>query len=210
MTDLELLFKNNASWVSNKMAKDANYFTKIAKGQSPKYLYIGCSDSRIPVEQVLGLEPGEMFVHRNIANQFVHTDFNALSALQFAVEYLGVEHIIVCGHYNCGGIATAMETKQYGMIDNWLRHIKDIIAHEKHTLEKIADKKERYDRVVELNVLQQVLNICHTQIVQNAWLTGQSLSVHGLVFDLSTGHMKDLHCTFSSIEQIDPVYVTTP
>lgn len=205
MSDLRHLFENNKAFAERKGEK---VFKGLAKGQSPKYLYLGCSDSRIPAEEILGLSPGEVFVHRNVANLCPHTDFNCLSVLQYGVEHLEIEDIIVCGHYGCGGIAAAMEKAQYGLLDNWLRHIRDVISKEKETLEKIEDKQQRYNRLVELNVIYQVMSVCHTTIVQNAWKKGKPVAVHGWVFDVKTGLIKDLKCTISSLEQVDEIYKT--
>lgn len=208
MRELKKLFENNRVWAEGKLKKDADAFLKTADKQNPKYLWIGCSDSRIPASEIIGLEPGELFVHRNVANLFPHTDINCLSVLQYAVDCLNVEHVIVCGHYGCGGVAASMESAQFGLVDNWLRYIRDIYSREMQELESIADKEERYKRLVELNTLHQVMNVCHTTIVHNAWAKGKKLSVHGWVYDVSTGLLKDLHCCVSSLEQIEDTYHT--
>jgi len=208
MRELKELFEKNEAWVEQKLAKDPEIFRKLSDGQKPNYLWIGCSDSRIPANEVVGLEPGELFVHRNVANIFPHTDFNALSVLQYGVEYLGVEHVIVCGHYGCAGVRAAMEDTQLGLVDNWLRNIRDIYSWEKKALEQIPDKEERYKRLVELNVLHQVMNICHTTIVQNTWADGKKLSIHGWIYDVSTGLLKDLDCCISTLDQIEETYRT--
>ncbi|MDN3507321.1 MAG: carbonate dehydratase [Simkaniaceae bacterium] len=207
MRELQGLFEKNRAWAEGKISEDSEVFSKLEKQQRPKYLWIGCSDSRIPASEILGLQPGEVFVHRNIANVCPHTDFNCLSVIQYAVEFLNVEHIIVCGHYGCGGVAAAMGNEQLGLVDNWLRNIRDVYAREKEVLEKLPEK-ERYQKLVELNVLHQVMNVCHTTIVQNAWGTGKKLSVHGWVYDLGTGLLKDLNCCISSIDQIESTYQT--
>ena len=208
MKELSNLFENNRRWAENKESTDQKYFKRLSEKQTPKYLWVGCADSRIPANEILGLEPGEVFVHRNVANLVPHTDFNCLSVLQYGVDYLGVEHIIVCGHYGCGGVAAAMENAQFGLVDNWLRHIRDIYFLERSELDAIPDTKKRYKRLVELNVLHQVLNTCHTTVVQNAWAKNKKLSVHGWVYDLSTGLLKDLNCCISSIDQVDTTFRT--
>lgn len=208
MKELNQLFENNRRWAENKERTDQKYFKRLSEKQTPKYLWVGCADSRIPANEILGLEPGEVFVHRNVANLVPHTDFNCLSVLQYGVDYLGVEHIIVCGHYGCGGVAAAMENAQFGLVDNWLRHIREVYFREKSELDAISDSKERYKRLVELNVLHQVLNACHTTVVQNAWAQKKKLSVHGWVYDLSTGLLNDLNCCISSIDQVDTTFCT--
>ena len=209
MKELKFLFDNNKNWAEQRLLEDSSYFETLAEEQRPKYLWIGCSDSRIPANQVLGLGPGEIIVHRNIANLFPHTDFNCLSVLEYGVTYLGVEHVIVCGHYGCGGVTAAMQEQQLGLVDNWLRHIRDVYSASKRELEKIADMETRSQRLVELNVIQQVFNVCHTTIVQNSWAKNKRLFVHGWVYDLKTGLLKDLNCCISSFEQIQETYVTS-
>lgn len=208
MRELQQLFNNNRAWAQGKKKENPDVFNKLSEGQAPKYLWIGCSDSRIPANEILGLEPGEIFVHRNVANLFPHTDFNCLSVLQYGIDYLDIEHVIVCGHYRCGGVAAAMGSAQFGLVDNWLRNIRDICSREKEALDCITDADLKYDRLVELNVLHQVMNVCHTTIVQNAWAKGKNLSVHGWVYDVSTGLLKDLNCCISAIDQIDDAYRT--
>lgn len=206
MRNLKALFKNNEAWVLSKLGKDSRYFENMAKAQDPLYLWIGCSDSRVPANEIVGLEPGELFVHRNVANLFPHTDFNCLSVLEYAVDLVKIKHVIVCGHYGCGGVKAAMEDHHLGLVDNWLRNIRDVYARHKEELEGIADLKVRYNRLVELNVLQQVLNVCHTTIVQSAWDRKQPLSVHGWVYDMESGGLKDLDCCLSNIEQVESIY----
>ena len=206
MQKLKILFQNNKEWVASKISKDPRYFRHMAEAQDPSYLWIGCSDSRVPANEIVGLEPGELFVHRNVANLFPHTDFNCLSVLEYAVDLLKIQHVIVCGHYGCGGVKAAMEDHQLGLVDNWLRNIRDVYARFKDELEKISDQKERYDRLVEFNVMQQVLNVCHTTIVQGAWTRGQPLWIHGWVYDIATGTLKDLDCCVSSIHQVEDIY----
>jgi carbonic anhydrase len=208
MRELQKLFENNKNWSENKLKKDSEFFSKIAKNQKPKYLWIGCSDSRIPANEILGLEPGELFVHRNVANLFPHTDFNCLSVLQYGVEYLEVEHVIICGHYQCAGVSSAMENEQFGLVDNWLRHIRDVYFREKEELDRISDFDLKCKRLVEFNVMYQVMNVCHTTIVHNAWAKNKKLSVHGWVYDIATGLLKDLNCCISSLDQIDDTYRT--
>ena len=207
MRELQKLFDNNRLWAENQQKNHPGFFPKLTKKQTPKYLWIGCSDSRIPANEILGLDPGEVFVHRNVANLFPHTDFNCLSVLQYGVDTLGIEHVIVCGHYGCGGVAAAMENAQFGLVDNWLRHIRDIYFREKEALDALAEDL-KYNRLVELNVLYQVLNVCHTTTVQNTWAQGKKLSIHGWVYDLSTGLLKDLNCCISALDQIDDTYRT--
>lgn len=204
--DLKILFENNRSWVKTKTAQNNAYFKNLAKDQDPQYLWIGCSDSRVPANEIVGLEPGELFVHRNVANICPHTDFNCLSVLEFAVNILKVPHIIVCGHYGCGGVSAAMQDHHLGLVDNWLRNIRDIYARHKEELDGIRDPKKRSNRLVELNVVQQVLNICHTTIIQEAWIHHQPLHVHGWIYDMESGHIKDLNVSMSSIEQVESIY----
>lgn len=206
MKKLKVLFQNNQDWVSSRLEKDPDYFKKMAKEQHPDYLWIGCSDSRVPANEILGLEPGELFVHRNVANIFPHTDFNCLSVLEFGVRILKVKHVIICGHYGCGGVKAAMEDHRLGLVDNWLRNIRDICARSRDELDQINDPELRFKRLVELNVEQQVLNVCHTTIVQEAWAHNQPLCIHGGVYDLETGLLKDLDLCFSNIEQVESTY----
>jgi carbonic anhydrase len=206
MKKLQILFQNNKDWVASRLSKDSKFFHRMSEAQDPLYLWIGCSDSRVPANEIVGLEPGELFVHRNVANLFPNTDFNCLSVLEYAVDLLKIQHVIVCGHYGCGGVKAAMEDHHLGLVDNWLRNIRDVYARFKDELESIPIQKDRYNRLVELNVLQQVLNVCHTTIVQSAWSRGQPLSVHGWVYDLTTGLLGDLDCLASSIHQVEDIY----
>jgi carbonic anhydrase len=208
MRELQNLFENNQKWAESRLKGDPQAFLKLSERQTPKYLWIGCSDSRIPANEILGLQPGELFVHRNVGNLFPHTDFNCLSVLQYGVDYLGIQHVIVCGHYRCGGIAAAMQNAQFGLVDNWLRNIRDVHFREKEVLDAIIDPELKNNRLVELNVLHQVMNICHTTIVQNAWASKKKLSVHGWVYDVATGLIRDLNCCISSLEQIEDAYRT--
>lgn len=200
------LFENNKAWVQQQKNADPDFFNKLSKGQSPNYLWIGCSDSRVPANEITGTQPGEMFVHRNIANMVVHTDMNLLSVLSYAVEVLKVKHIIVCGHYGCGGVLAAMGNKQYGLIDNWLRHIKDVYRYHHEELDLIQDAEQKGRRFVELNVIEQVHDLGKTSIVQNAWERGQPLHIHGWVYDLQDGLIKDLDVTFKCTKDLHAVY----
>jgi carbonic anhydrase len=193
---LKRMFDRNLAWATAIKEKDPDFFPTLAAQQNPEYLWIGCSDSRVPANQIIDLPPGQVFVHRNIANVVVHTDLNCLSVIHFAVEVLKVKHIIVCGHYDCGGVMAAMDDKDHGLIDNWLRHIRDVDRLNSSKL-KGLDKQERLDALCELNVKEQVTNVCNTPIVQKAWKEGQSLHIHGWIYKLSNGLLKDL-VTFDS------------
>ncbi|HET6683641.1 MAG TPA: carbonate dehydratase [Gaiella sp.] len=196
MTDLGELFERNQAWAKATAARDPDFFATLAEQQSPAYLWIGCSDSRVPANQILDLRPGDVFVHRNVANVVVHTDLNCLSVLQYAVEVLRVRDVIVCGHYGCGGVAAAVEGTRHGLIDNWLRHVADVA--ESHAAELAAlGNEERLARLCELNVVEQVANVCGTTIVQDAWARGEDLTVHGLVYDLEDGLLRDLEVSRS-------------
>src|SRR5947209_4650965 len=192
MRDLKNLLDLNRAWAESIKAQDPEFFQTLARQQSPTYLWIGCSDSRVPATQLVGLLPGEMFVHRNVANVVVHTDFNCLSAMQFAVDVLKIRHIIVCGHYGCGGVQAAMQNRKLGLIDNWLRHVQDVMRSHETLLSEIADERQRLDRLCELNVIEQVRNVGWTTIVQNAWERGQELAVHGWIYGLEDGLLRDL------------------
>ncbi len=200
------LLENNKVWVNEQLQKDPNYFKDLANGQSPEYLWIGCSDSRVPANEITGTKPGEMFVHRNIANMVVHSDMNLLSVLSYAVEVLKVKHIIVCGHYGCGGVLAAMGNQQYGLIDNWLRHIKDVYRYHHKELDQIKDTKARANRLVQLNVIEQVQDLGKTSIVQNAWEKNQPLQIHGWVYDIADGIIDDLGVTCASTKDMHAVY----
>lgn len=202
----ELLLAGNRKWVEETTNIDPNYFTELAVGQKPPVLWIGCSDSRVPANQVTNTKPGEIFVHRNIANVCNHTDMNMLSVLDYAVNVLKVKHIIVSGHYGCGGVIAAMGNKQYGVIDNWLRHIKDVYRLHRNELDRITNEEIRANRLVELNVMEQAYNLCKTTIVQNAWNERSDLEVHGWVIDISTGLIKDLEISCSGSENLDKVF----
>jgi len=200
------LLENNKNWVAKQLAIDPAYFDKLSNSQNPEYLWIGCSDSRVPANQITGTLPGDIFVHRNIANMVVHSDMNMLSVLSYAVEVLKVKHIIVCGHYGCGGVQAAMENKQFGLIDNWLRHIKDVYRYHHKELDAIEDKTQRARRFVEVNVMEQVHDLGKTSIVQNAWKNNQPLHVHGWVYDIHDGIIKDLDVTFTCTKDLHKVY----
>jgi carbonic anhydrase len=200
------LLENNKAWANLKKNEDPNFFDVLAKGQSPEYLWIGCSDSRVPANEITGTNPGEIFVHRNIANMVVHTDMNLLSVLSYAVDVLKVKHIIVCGHYGCGGVLAAMGHKQYGLIDNWLRHIKDVYRYHYKELDAITDEELRFRRFVELNIIEQVHDLGKTSIVQNAWNKEQPLHIHGWVYGLEDGLIKDLGVNFKSTKDLHSVY----
>lgn len=200
------IFKNNRAWVDAKLKEDPEFFNKLANGQKPPILWIGCSDSRVPANEITGTEPGEIFVHRNIANMVVHTDMSMLSVLDYAVNVLQVSHVIVCGHYGCGGVNAALDNKQVGLIDNWLRHIKDVYRLHKDEIDVIPTLEAKQRRMVELNVQEQVFDLTKTSIVQNAWARGQFLQVHGLVYDIGNGILKDLDVTVGDNSEIDSVY----
>ncbi len=201
-----ILLENNKKWVAEQLALDPHFFDNLAEKQTPEYLWIGCSDSRVPANQITGTQPGEVFVHRNIANMVVHTDMNMLSVLSYAVEVLQVKHIIVCGHYGCGGVLAAMGNIQLGLIDNWLRHLKDVYRVHYQELDKIEDKEIRVRRFVELNVMEQVLHLGKTSIVQNAWKRGQDLHLHGWAYDIKDGMIKDLGVNFTNTDDLHSVY----
>ena len=205
MPDLTHLLESNRAWAAAVKAQDPEFFSRLAQQQAPKYLWIGCSDSRVPANQITGLAPGEVFVHRNIANIVVHTDLNCLSVMEFAVDVLRVAHIIVCGHYGCSGVRVAMERRRVGLADNWLRHVQDV--HVKYaTLLHRMPRDTRHDRLCELNVLEQALNVCQTTVVQDAWGRGQPLAVHSWVYDLGDGLLRDLGLTVDRDSELNERY----
>ncbi len=206
MKSLSRLFQNNRQWAREMTERDPAFFGKLVAQQSPDYLWIGCADSRVPANEIVRLLPGELFVHRNVANVVVHTDLNCLSVLQYAVDVLDVDHVIVCGHYGCGGVRAAMQARPLGLIDNRLRHIRDVYMANRDLLERIADPAARQDRLCELNVAAQVANVCHTTIVQDAWRRGQPLAIHGWIYDLKDGLLRDLDLVVESTEQIPEAY----
>ena len=200
------LLDNNKKWVESKLSTDPEYFARLNSRHEPKVLWIGCSDARVPANEITGTLPGDVFVHRNISNMVVHSDMNMLSVLSYAIEVLNVEHIIVCGHYSCGGILAAMSNKSFGLIDNWLRHIKDVYRNHIDELENIKDDSERYNRLVELNVMQQVYNLCKSSIVQASWDKGQFPYIHGWVYAIHDGIVKDLNVTYNSNSSLSHMY----
>jgi carbonic anhydrase len=200
------LLENNKEWVAKKLDIDPDFFNKLAKGQQPPVLWIGCADSRVPANEIIGAGPGEVFVHRNIANMVVHTDMNMLSVLDYAVNVLKVKHVIVCGHYGCGGIKAAMGNNSIGLIDNWIRHIKDVYRFHHKELDSIENEEERFNRFVELNVSEQVFDLAKTSIVQNAWNNGHDLMVHGWVYGVHDGLIKDLKLTLKNNDSLAEVY----
>ncbi|MEH6580454.1 MAG: carbonate dehydratase [Halioglobus sp.] len=206
MSSLDSLFEKNRAWAESIKTSDPLFFEKLASQQSPEYLWIGCSDSRVPANQIVGLLPGEVFVHRNVANIVVHTDFNCLSVLQYAVDVLRVKHIIIVGHYDCGGVKAAYEGAEMGLIDNWLRNIKDVQYRYQARINALQDDDARLNLLCELNVMRQVSNVCHTTIAQGAWDRGQQLEVHGWIYSLRDGLLKDLNCSVTGAAQISDVY----
>lgn len=200
---LDQLLKNNKAWAAVRVSEDPTFFTRLEKQQAPEFLWVGCSDSRVPANEIVGLDPGELFVHRNVANVVVHTDLNCLSVLQFAVDVLQVKHVIVCGHYGCGGVRAAMDRQSHGLIDNWLRHVQDVQRDHHKELRAIATDEARVDRLCELNVVEQVRNIARTTIVQDAWRRGHPLQLHGWIYGLKDGIISDLGVTVRAIAEIE-------
>lgn len=207
MKKLPHLFRNNEAWAKTMEAAHPEFFRQLEQLQAPRYLWIGCSDSRVPANEITGLLPGEMFVHRNVANVVVHSDLNCLSVMQFAVDVLKVEHIMIVGHYGCGGVTAALRRQRFGLVDNWLRHVQDV--HDKHAsaLAKITDEHARIDRLCELNVIEQASNVCQTTVVRDAWQRGQQLTVHGWVYALSDGRIRDLSFTASTNDEAASAYL---
>lgn len=206
MRTLKKLIENNRNWATGIKSVDPNFFQNLSQQQSPEYLWIGCSDSRVPANQIVGLQSGELFVHRNVANIVVHTDLNCLSVIQYAVEVLKIKHIIVCGHYGCGGVQATFKNLKLGLIDNWLRHTKDVMQKHNELLSKIIDENLRLNRLCELNVIEQVVNVSETTIVQQAWDNGQELSVHGWIYGLHNGLLNDLNICITNNEEFSTVY----
>ena len=200
------LIENNRKWADSLHEAEPEFFAKLAECQKPEFLWIGCADSRVPANQVVGLMPGEVFVHRNIANVVVHSDFNCQSVIEYAVRALKVKHIIVCGHYGCGGVNAANQNHHVGLIDNWLRHIRDVRSKHAAELDLIEDQTERLDRLCELNVLEQTRNVCHSTVVQEAWEEGHSLAVHGWIYSVKDGHLRDLNVTIADPNEIASAY----
>jgi carbonic anhydrase len=206
MKTLPELFAKNREWAERITERDSGFFERLAANQSPEFLWIGCSDSRVPPTTLVGLSSGDLFVHRNVANLVVHTDLNCLSVLQYAIEVLQVKHIIVCGHYGCGGVNAALHNLKLGLIDNWLRHVQDVMEKHEALLKKIDDDELRLDKLCELNVIEQVVNVCQTTIVQSAWGRGQSLSVHGWVYGIQDGLLRDLNVCVTNQEEMRQIY----
>lgn len=210
MNALNQLFDNNRAWAEAIKQEDPDFFTKLAGQQAPEYLWIGCADSRVPANEIVGLLPGELFVHRNVANVVLHTDLNCLSVMQFAVDVLKIKHIIVTGHYGCGGVRAAMHNKQLGLSDGWLRSIRDQYYEQRNRFRLIEDEEAQLNLMCELNVMRQVANVSHTSIVQNAWHRRQPLSVHGFIYGIKDGHLKDLGVSVNGPEQIPEQYRLSP
>ncbi len=195
---LESLLASNKAWAAAVTREDPEFFARLSRQQSPEYLWIGCSDSRVPANQIVGLAPGEMFVHRNVANVVVHTDLNCLSTIQFAVDVLHVKHVIVCGHYGCGGVSAALRGQRIGLADNWIRHVQDVRDHHQMQLDGIADANARANRLCELNVIEQVVNVSQTTVLRDAWSRGQTVAVHGWIYGLGNGLIRDLDVSMQS------------
>jgi len=206
MKSLTNLFDKNRAWSAAMRQREPEFFAKLSRQQSPEYLWIGCSDSRVPANQIVGLQPGEIFVHRNIANVVVHTDLNCLSVAQFAVDVIKVRHIIVCGHYGCGGVRAALRSDRLGLVDNWLRHIQDVRDKHEPLLKVLDNEVERVDRLCELNVIEQVLNVCQTSIVRDAWQRGQELTVHSWIYGLHDGLIRDLGMAVGSWKEVEKAH----
>ncbi len=206
MSDLQELIDNNARWAESIKEEDPLFFSKLASQQVPEFLWIGCSDARVPANEIVGLLPGDLFVHRNVANVVLHTDLNCLSVIQYAVDVLKVQHILVTGHYGCGGVRASMQDMQLGLIDGWLRSIRDLYYEHREALSQLPDEEAKVDRLCELNVIQQVANVSHTTIVQNAWHRGQPLSIHGCIYSIKNGIWKSLNVTINGLEQVPPQY----
>ncbi len=203
---IDKLFNNNREWARRTVERTPDFFRRLSAQQFPEFLWIGCSDSRVPANEIVGLLPGEMFVHRNVANLVVHTDLNCLSVLQYAVDVLGVKHVIVCGHYGCGGVRAALNRDRLGLIDNWLRHVQDVAEQHQHLLAPIEAFPNRVDRLCELNVIEQARHVCQTTIVQEAWGRGQALAIHGWIYGLHDGRLRDLGVSTSTVDGIDETY----
>ena len=197
MRDLRKLFENNKRWVKHMTHEDPKFFQRLVRQQAPEYLWIGCSDSRVPANEIVGLLPGELFVHRNVGNLVVHTDMNCMSVLQYAVDVLKVKHVIVCGHYDCGGVTAAMENERHGLIDQWIRNIQDVYRKHEAQLDRIEKRGERLDRLCELNVVEQVLKLGHTTMVHDAWKRGRELAIHGWIYGISNGLLRDMKVCLS-------------
>ncbi len=206
MRSLKQLFENNRAWAARTTAQDPAFLEKLARIQRPEYLWIGCSDSRVPANQITGLQPGEVFVHRNVSNVVVHTDLNALSVIQYAVDVLKIRNIIVCGHYGCGGVKSALHGERLGLIDNWLRHVEDIRDKHRPMLTRLGTPEAQWDRLCELNVIEQVIHVCGTSIVRDAWTRGQELAVHGWIYGLKDGLIHDLGVSPETETEVETLY----
>jgi carbonic anhydrase len=206
MRDLDELFRSNKAWADQIHRQDPDFFSKLSRQQSPEYLWIGCADSRVPANQIVGLMPGDVFVHRNLANMVVHTDLNCLSVMQFAVDILKVKHILVVGHYGCSGVQAALRRSRVGLADNWLRHVQDVHEKHEHTLSTCANESAALARLCELNVIEQVANVCQTTIARDAWERGQELYVHGWIYGIKDGLLRDLHTTVSDFREAASTY----
>ena len=205
MRKLSHLLENNRIWSERIHQQDPAFFTKLSQQQSPEYLWIGCSDSRVPANQIVGLLPGEIFVHRNVANVVVHTDLNCLSVLQYAVDALHVKHVIICGHYGCGGVGAALRNVRLGLIDNWLRHVQDVRLKHQAQIDALLHDRQ-HDRLCELNVIEQAINVCQTTVMQEAWARGQAVSVHGWIYSLADGRIRDLNTCVTSQDELVSIY----
>lgn len=206
MKVLDKFFENNKEWADEIKRSDPQFFETLSTQQHPEYLWIGCSDSRVPANEIVGMLPGEIFVHRNIANLVLHTDINCLSVIQYAVEVLKVKHVIICGHYGCGGINAALDDNEYGLLDNWLRNIKDVYLSHKEEVDSLPSEKERQDRMCELNVIEQVKSVCNTTIVKNAWKSGQELAVHSWIYSIKDGILQDLNMCVTSLSELSELF----
>lgn len=203
---LENIFENNKKWAANILKEDPHFFEKLQQQQNPEYFWIGCSDSRVPASEIMNLLPGEVFVQRNVANQVVHSDMNCLTALQFAVDVLKVRHVIVCGHYSCGGVKAAFNRERHGLVDNWLLHVRHTINKHSKQLDLIENKEEQLDRVCELNVIEQVVNVCNTTTIEDAWARQQDVTVHGFIYSIKDGHLRNLNISIKDCEQVNTQY----
>jgi len=203
---MKRLFENNRNWADKLTARDPAFFSRLSQLQSPEYLWIGCADSRVPANEIVGLLPGELFVHRNVANIVSHTDLNCLSVLQYAVDVLKIKHVIVCGHYGCGGVDAALRSQELGLVDNWIHSIKSTYQGHQDEIRKLNDPEQRLNKLCELNVIAQVANVCHTNIVQDAWKRGQTLTIHGWIFSINDGILHDLDASLSGPENLEPIY----
>ena len=206
MRFLKTLLDNNRAWAERIRAEDSEFFARLARQQSPEYLWVGCSDSRVPANQIVGLLPGEIFVHRNVANVVVHTDLNCLSVIQYAVDVLKVKHVIVCGHYGCGGVQSALRNERLGLIDNWLRHVQDVRLKHLSMMTESPSGAGQSDRLCELNVIEQAVNVCQTTVVQEAWERGQGVAIHGWIYSLADGLLRDLNVSVTARDELVPIY----